>query len=290
MSDTNGIETIKTETEIATQPTEVKVIPEIVEELKTTNGHSDPITENGVSEPIAETNGTEQSIACENGNTLSNNNENGNELNGENGNGNHNDTNGNDSQILEETTNNTSRTEVELNGKQNGNRSKNELELFRKVFVGSLNYSTTDESLRNHFSQFGELVDSVIMKESKTGKSRGFGFVTYANSAMVDEMMLHRPHKLDGRELETKRATPREESSKPGAEMTTKKLFVGGLREGMTEDMLKGYFNKYGKIEDCIVMKEKESNKTRGFGFVTFEDYDSVDKVVCKYHANSQIH
>ena len=165
----------------------------------------------------------------------------------------------------------------------NNNNNNFELEYFRKVFVGSLNYNTTEESLRSHFEKYGQLVDCVVMKESKTGKSRGFGFVTYSNSYMVDEMMKNRPHRLDGRELETKRACPREESNKPGAESTTCKLFIGAIREGLNEDHLKEYFSKYGRIEDCVVMKDKETNKTRGFGFVTFDDYDPVDKIVCKY-------
>lgn len=153
-------------------------------------------------------------------------------------------------------------------------------ECFRKVFVGSLNYTTTEETMREHFGKFGDIVDCVIMKESKSGKSRGFGFVTYMNQAMVDEMMKSRPHKLDGRELETKRATPREEAGKPGAETSTKKLFVGAIKEGLTEEHLKEYFGKYGTIEDCIVMKDKESGKPRGFGFVSFDDYDPIDKIV----------
>lgn len=173
-------------------------------------------------------------------------------------------------------------TEPDYQAGQNGqiDQSKLEPEICRKVFVGSLNYSTTEETLRAYFSKFGQLVDSVIMKESKTGKSRGFGFVTYTNSTMVDELQKARPHKLDGRELETKRATPREESGKPGAESTTKKLFVGALKEGITETDLKDYFSKYGKIEDSVIMKDKETNKMRGFGFVTFDDYDPVDKIV----------
>jgi RNA recognition motif-containing protein len=113
-------------------------------------------------------------------------------------------------------------------------------------------------------------------------RSRGFGFVTYSKSSMVDEVMKNRPHKLDGRELETKRATPREEAGKPGAELTTKKLFVGAIKEGLTEDHLKEYFTPYGMITDCIIMREKESGKSRGFGFVSFDDYDPVDKIVCK--------
>lgn len=176
--------------------------------------------------------------------------------------------------------NETQNTTETPNKKFKSDQQRLEPEYFRKVFVGSLNYNTSEESLRNHFEQFGELVDCVIMKESKTGKSRGFGFVTYSKSTMVDEMMKNRPHKLDGRELETKRATPREESGKPGAEMTTKKLFVGAIREGISEENLREYFSKYGNIEDCVVMKEKETNKTRGFGFVTFDDYDPVDKIV----------
>lgn len=175
--------------------------------------------------------------------------------------------------------------------KVNGKDKKNlQPECFRKVFVGSLNYTTTEETMREHFGKFGDIVDCVIMKESKSGKSRGFGFVTYQDQSMVDEMMKSRPHKLDGRELETKRATPREEAGKPGAEMSTKKLFVGAIKEGMTEEHLKEYFGKYGKIEDCIVMKDKESGKPRGFGFVSFDDYDPIDKIVLeKNHTiNSQ--
>jgi RNA recognition motif-containing protein len=167
--------------------------------------------------------------------------------------------------------------------KTNGAKSdKLEPEHFRKVFVGSLPYSTTEDLLRGYFMKFGELIDCVIMKESKTNKSRGFGFVTYTKSSMVDEMMKGRPHRLDGRELETKRATPREDAGKPGAEASTKKLFVGAIKEGLGEEHLKEYFGKYGKIEDCVIMKDKDSNKSRGFGFVTFDDYDPVDKIVCK--------
>lgn len=160
-----------------------------------------------------------------------------------------------------------------------------EPEISRKVFIGSLNYSTTEDSLKNYFGRFGEILDSVIMKESKTGKSRGFGFITYTKSSMVDELQKARPHKLDGRELETKRATPREESGKPGAESSTNKLFVGAIKDGVSESDLQNYFGKYGKIEDCVIMRDKETNKLRGFGFITFDDYDPVDKIVLeKFH------
>jgi hypothetical protein len=62
---------------------------------------------------------------------------------------------------------------------------------------------------------------------------------------MVDRLMAGRPHVLDAREIEPKRAIPREDSSKPESALSAKKLFVGGIREGtINEDDLKEYFTK----------------------------------------------
>jgi RNA recognition motif-containing protein len=43
------------------------------------------------------------------------------------------------------------------------------------VFVGGLNYTTTDDGLRAYFEQFGEVVDCVVMKNKDSDRSRGFG-------------------------------------------------------------------------------------------------------------------
>lgn len=179
-----------------------------------------------------------------------------------------------------------------VNGHTNGNGHVDEApvgdlepEHFRKVFIGSLSYNTTDEAFKTYFAQYGPILDCVIMKDAKTSKSRGFGFVTYDKMTRVDALMKARPHKLDGRDLDIKRATPREESGKSGTEISTKKLFIGAIKDGMTEDILKEYFGQYGKVEDCVIMKDKETQKYRGFGFVTFDDYDPVDKIVLeKFH------
>jgi RNA recognition motif-containing protein len=63
--------------------------------------------------------------------------------------------------------------------------------------------------------------------------------------------------------------------------MTVKKLFIGGLRENVTEDDLKSYFSQYGSILEVVIIKEKDTSKSRGFGFVTFDDYDPIDKIIC---------
>jgi len=158
--------------------------------------------------------------------------------------------------------------------------TEEEPEQIRKLFIGGLSYTTTEDSLSNFFSQWGELTDCVVMQDPATKRSRGFGFVTFQEAKMVDECMNNRPHKLDGREVEAKRAVSREESHKPGVHKSVKRMFMGGIKEPVKEEDVKEYFEKYGKVESVELLTDKTSGKKRGFGFVNFDDYDVVDKIV----------
>ncbi|XP_053124042.1 heterogeneous nuclear ribonucleoprotein A3 isoform X2 [Hemicordylus capensis] len=174
--------------------------------------------------------------------------------------------------------------------KRRGRRSSQghdpkEPEQLRKLFIGGLSFETTDDSLREHFEKWGTLTDCVVMRDPQTKRSRGFGFVTYSCVEEVDSAMAARPHKVDGRVVEPKRAVSREDSVKPGAHLTVKKIFVGGIKEDTEEYNLREYFENYGKIETIEVMEDRQSGKKRGFAFVTFDDHDTVDKIVVqKYH------
>ncbi|XP_075055328.1 heterogeneous nuclear ribonucleoprotein A1 isoform X2 [Mixophyes fleayi] len=163
--------------------------------------------------------------------------------------------------------------------------SPKEPEQLRKLFIGGLSFETTDESLRSHFEQWGALTDCVVMRDPNSKRSRGFGFVTYTSAEEVDAAMNARPHRVDGRVVEPKRAVSREDSQRPGAHLTVKKIFVGGIKEDTEEHHLRDYFEQYGKIEVVEIMTDRANGKKRGFAFVTFEDHDSVDKIVIqKYH------
>ncbi|XP_046662276.1 heterogeneous nuclear ribonucleoprotein A1, A2/B1 homolog [Homalodisca vitripennis] len=161
--------------------------------------------------------------------------------------------------------------------KSNENREPEQL---RKLFIGGLDYRTTDESLKEFFLKWGEIVDVVVMKDPNTKRSRGFGFITYARSNMVDDAMAKRPHVVNGRQVETKRAIPRTEIGNPEAEASVKKLFIGGLKETINEDDLKKYFEEFGNIINISVPVNKENGSKRGFAFIEFDDYDPVDKVI----------
>lgn len=63
----------------------------------------------------------------------------------------------------------------------------------------------------------------------------------------------------------------------------TDKVFVGGLAQTTTTEMLRKYFGVYGIIIDCVLMKDKTTQRSRGFGFVQFTHPEAVEKVIANY-------
>jgi hypothetical protein len=79
-----------------------------------------------------------------------------------------------------------------------------------KLFVGGLSFDTTTEDLRDAFARFGSVLDAAVIPDRSTGRSRGFGFVTFEH--MADAMQAIEKMngaELDGRTLKVNRAEAR---------------------------------------------------------------------------------
>jgi len=79
-----------------------------------------------------------------------------------------------------------------------------------KLFVGSLAWATTDETLREHFEASGEVVEAKVIRDRDTGRSRGFGFVTFSSpeeARAAQESLAD--SELDGRRIRVDTATER---------------------------------------------------------------------------------
>ncbi|KAF5386128.1 hypothetical protein D9615_002399 [Tricholomella constricta] len=79
-----------------------------------------------------------------------------------------------------------------------------------KVYVGNLSWNTTDDTLRQAFSDFGQVTDSIVMRDRDTGRSRGFGFVTFVSAQEADAAInALNEQELDGRRIKVNLANAR---------------------------------------------------------------------------------
>jgi RNA-binding protein Musashi len=193
-----------------------------------------------------------------------------------------------------------------------------------KLFLGGLPQSLTTAAIEDYFSQYGQVVDAIVMP------GRGFGFVTFDSGDTAADVQQQR-HVLDGRAIDVKLADGKGDGGKgkqpmaprmhtqavanspfvpfhdPGAGSrptygsscskggssgakgkgappgSTDKIFIGGLPLDCTEDKVIAHFEAYGTLVDVVVMKDKVTNKPRGFGFVRFDNTDSADAVMDDY-------
>ncbi|GLT97738.1 hypothetical protein SLE2022_152870 [Rubroshorea leprosula] len=78
-----------------------------------------------------------------------------------------------------------------------------------KLFIGGLSYGTDDQSLRDAFSNFGDVIDARVISDRDTGRSRGFGFVSFANADAASSALSMDGQELNGRNIRVSFANER---------------------------------------------------------------------------------
>eukprot|EP01083_Nonionella_stella_P031034 85023_1 len=164
----------------------------------------------------------------------------------------------------------------------------------RKLFIRGVSFETTDESLREALEQFGEMSECSVARDSRSGRSKGFAFVTYDDVSGALAAIQAHELELDGRTLYLHSASEKKEkkngggragvpanqftpSSTPGASSWNTssaagetKLFIRGLKWETSSETLRRAFEPYGAIKEAVVCQDRETRRSKGFGFVTF--------------------
>ncbi|KAF5958239.1 hypothetical protein HYC85_005464 [Camellia sinensis] len=115
----------------------------------------------------------------------------------------------------------------------------------RKLVVLGIPWDIDTDGLKDYMTKFGELEDCIVMKERSSGRSRGFGYVTFAS---VDDA--------------------KEEMRAPSKKVT--RIFVARIPPSVTEAAFRSYFEQYGEITDLYMPKDPSTKGHRGIGFITF--------------------
>ena len=82
----------------------------------------------------------------------------------------------------------------------------------KKLYVGNLDFGVDDGKLRELFSEFGEIEEATVISDRFSGRSKGFGFVTFKEDASADKAIAEVNDKeVEGRKLKVNEAKPMED-------------------------------------------------------------------------------
>jgi RNA recognition motif-containing protein len=130
-------------------------------------------------------------------------------------------------------------------------------------FSGGLTWDTTQEDLREYFSNFGNILDCSIKHDPTTGRSRGFAFLVFDRKDIVEKILSQNEHFVKGRKVDPKPAHRRltvtnnnhmssSSSSSSSISNNNRKVFVGGLDPNFPDVQLREYFSQFGTIDGKI--------------------------------------
>ena len=159
------------------------------------------------------------------------------------------------------------------------------------VFVGRLSWNVDNDWLKSEFEECGEVVSARVQMDRNTGKSRGFGYVEFAEPASVEKALELAGKEIDGRPINVDRSS---NNKAPGNAANTNEarrsaygdktsppsavLFVGNLSWSATEESLWDLFAEYGDIKSVRMPTDRESGKVKGFGYVEFFEIELAKK------------
>eukprot|EP00921_Rhytidocystis_pertsovi_P016891 GHVQ01026599.1.p1 GENE.GHVQ01026599.1~~GHVQ01026599.1.p1 ORF type:complete len:377 (+),score=84.80 GHVQ01026599.1:312-1442(+) len=151
----------------------------------------------------------------------------------------------------------------------------------RRLMVRNIAFTTTDDQFRGMFEALGEVQDCTIVKDRSSGKSKGFGFVTFKELEPVGHA-LKQSFEVDGREWAVKLASDPSgtDGGGSGSPPGRCKLFVRNLSDETTDARLTQEFSTYGPIQEAVVVKDASSGKSKGYGFVTFTTSEDAGKAL----------
>ncbi|KAM3287862.1 29 kDa ribonucleoprotein B, chloroplastic [Capsicum chacoense] len=170
-----------------------------------------------------------------------------------------------------------------------------------KLFVGNLPFSVDSAALAEIFQRAGNVEMVEVIYDKLTGRSRGFGFVTMSTKAEVEAAeQQFNGYEIDGRALRVNsgpapdkrensfgggRGGRRENSSFGGPRDgrsfgSSNRVYVGNLSWGVDDLSLRELFSEQGKVVDAKVVYDRDSGRSRGFGFVTYSSATEVNNAI----------
>lgn len=186
-------------------------------------------------------------------------------------------------EVAAPVTNGKRKAEEEVDASAKKPKVEGEEEATTNVYVGGLSWNIDNDWLRSEFEKCGEIVDARVMLNRENGKSRGFGYVEFANldgSAKACAEM--NGAEIDGRYLKVNYAAKRDQTAARSKAFNDKQsapaetLWIGSLSFDINEDQIYEAFGEHGDVQRVSLPTDRETGAPKGFGYVQFGDVDQA--------------
>lgn len=157
-----------------------------------------------------------------------------------------------------------------------------------KIYVGNLPFDVDSEGLAKLFDESGVVEMVEVIYDRSSGRSRGFAFVTMSTVEEAEAAIeKFNGFEIGGRNLRVNfpevprlpngRSPARSPSNSGGFVDSPHKIYVGNLAWSVTSEALREVFNKNGNVLGAKVIQDRETGRSRGFGFVSFSSETEVE-------------
>lgn len=154
------------------------------------------------------------------------------------------------------------------------------------IYCGNLDDDIDENDLKTAFEVFGEILNVKVVRDPVTNKSKNIGFISFTNKPDA-EKAIREMHgaMLKTRPIKTNWATRNQNQKKEeldydevykGAETVNCTVYVGGIPNQVTDDMLRNHFNEYGKITDIRIFPAKN------YAFIRYDSHAAAATAICK--------
>ncbi|XP_043913918.1 RNA-binding protein 39-like isoform X2 [Protopterus annectens] len=156
----------------------------------------------------------------------------------------------------------------------------------RTVFCMQLAARIRSRDLEDFFSSVGKVRDVRIISDRNSRRSKGIAYIEFCEAESVPlaigltgQRLLGVPIIVQASQAEKNRIAAMANNLQKGI-LGPMRLYVGSLHFNITEDMLRGIFEPFGKIENIQLMKDLDTGRSKGYGFISFADADCARRAL----------
>ncbi|XP_035243480.1 RNA-binding protein 39a isoform X4 [Anguilla anguilla] len=156
----------------------------------------------------------------------------------------------------------------------------------RTVFCMQLAARIRPRDLEEFFSAVGKVRDVRMISDRNSRRSKGIAYIEFVEATSVPlaigltgQRLLGVPIIVQASQAEKNRAAAMANNLQKGS-AGPMRLYVGSLHFNITEDMLRGIFEPFGRIESIQLMMDSETGRSKGYGFITFADAECAKKAL----------